>query len=313
VRAVRLRQLEILAALAAQPTLARAAAALHLTPSAVSQQIAALARAAGAPVLERVGRRLVLTPAGEVLARAAAAVQAELRRAAEELAAQRGLAQSLLSVGVISAGDSFLPALLARYCEGRRGVRVALAVCNREELIRRLVEDRCDLAVMSHPPAASRFLAVPFATHPIVLVAPAGHPLAQRQRLALGEALAGPVIAREPGSVTRAAMDELLRRARLHVSIAFETASNETIKQAVIAGFGVAFLSAHAIGAEVREGRLAVLDVRGLPVRRRWYTVVRRGRRLPPAAAGFATFLHEEGERELLRTVPKELRALWSR
>ena len=65
----------------------------------------------------------------------------------------------------------------------------------------------------------------------------------------------------EPGSLTRSVMDETLRRARQKASIAIEAASNETVKQVVAAGFGIAFMSAHAIAQEIELKRLAVLDV----------------------------------------------------
>ena len=107
-------------------------------------------------------------------------------------------------------------------------------------------------------------------------------------------------------------MDETLRRARQKASIAIEAASNETVKQVVAAGFGIAFMSAHAISQEIELKRLAVLDVADLPARRRWYTVHRRGKYLPPVAQAFAAFLAAEGEAAIRRLVPAKLRALWA-
>jgi LysR family transcriptional regulator for metE and metH len=78
-----------------------------------------------------------------------------------------------------------------------------------------------------------------------------------------------------------------------------EVDSNETIKQAVIAGLGVAFLSAHTIAAEVETGRLAVLPVAGLPVVRKWYAVRHKKKRLLPPAEAMWTFLVSEGARFL--------------
>ena len=74
-----------------------------------------------------------------------------------------------------------------------------------------------------------------------------------------------------------------------------EIASNETIKQAVIAGLGVSFLSEHAVALEREVGRLAVLDVQGFPSAGHWYVVQRRQKRLPPVAAAFRAFLLEHG------------------
>jgi DNA-binding transcriptional LysR family regulator len=306
-----LRQLRVFASAAAHLSFARAAAELHLTPPAVSMQIAELEREAGQALFERLGRRLYLTQAGTALLRAATAVLAQMRGMEEEMAALRGVEGGLLDVGVISAGDYFFPTLLAAFCERHRGVRVSLSVCNRDELIRRLDHNRVDLAVMSQPPEAAEFEAAAFATHPIVVVAAPGHRLARSRRTPLAALAAEPFVAREQGSLTREVMDRTLRRARIRPAVAIEVASNETIKQAVAAGFGIAFMSVHAIGLEVEAGRLAVLDIAELPARRRWFTVHRRGKRLPAVAQAFAAFLAREGEAGIRRLVPAGLRRYW--
>ncbi len=307
-----LRQLRIFAAAAQNLSFSRAAAELHLTPPAVSIQIAQLEREAGAALFERIGRRLYLTQAGAALLRSCTAVLAQLRAAEDELALLRGIEGGLLDVGVISAGDYFFPRLLATFCERHRGVRVSLSVCNREELIRRLDHNRVDLAIMGQRPEGAEFEAAAFAQHPVVIVAAPHHPLARVRALPLSALAGEPFIAREPGSLTRVVMDETLRRARLKPAIAIETASNETIKQAVAAGFGVAFMSAHAIGLEVEAKRLAVLDVAELPARRQWFAVHRRGKQLPAVARAFVAFLQKEGEPLIRRLVPARLRRYWN-
>jgi len=92
-------------------------------------------------------------------------------------------------------------------------------------------------------------------------------------------------------------MDQAFAEARIPPRIDMEIASNETIKQAVAAGFGLGFLSAHCVQQELALGRLAVVRVKGFPVMRLWYVVQRRGRRLPRVAQAFREFLVEEGER----------------
>jgi len=307
-----LRQLRVFTSAATHLSFARAAEELHLTPPAVSMQIAHLEHDVGQPLFDRIGRRLHLTQAGAALLRSANAVLTQLNAASDELAALRGVEGGVLNVGVISAGDYFFPMLLAQFCGRHRAVRVALCVSNRDELIRRLDHNVVDLAVMSEPPQGPDFKAAPFAAHPIVVIAAPEHRLARARRVPLGVIAREPLIAREPGSLTREVMDETLRRGRHKSAIAIEAASNETIKQAVAAGFGIAFMSAHAIALEVELKRLAVLDVVDFPARRRWYTVHRRGKYLPPVAQAFAAFLAAEGEAAIRRLVPAKLRALWA-
>ncbi|QJR11519.1 HTH-type transcriptional activator CmpR [Usitatibacter rugosus] len=309
-RSATLRQLRVFAAAANHLSFARAAAELHLTAPAVSLQIAELERHAGLPLFERLGRRVYLTPAGEAMRRASAAILDQLHALETDLAAHRGIEGGLLNVGVISAGDYFFPTLLNAFCERYAGVQVALAVCNREELLRRLDRNLVDLGIMGLPPPGE-FLATEFAPHPMVIIAPVRHPLASKKRIPLATLAGEPFIAREQGSLTRGVMDEAMRKARLKPRIVIEAPSNETCKQAVSAGFGVGFMSAHAVALELEAKRLAVLDVIDFPIHRSWYCVHRRGKRLPPVAAAFDKYLREEGEAGMLRTLPASMKRYW--
>jgi DNA-binding transcriptional LysR family regulator len=151
--------------------------------------------------------------------------------------------------------------------------------------------------VMSHPPTRPEFAAQPFAPHPHVIVAPPGHRLAGRRRVGLEEVVREPLITREPGSATRLAMDQAFAEAGVVPRVEMEIASNETIKQSVEAGFGVGFLSAHAVEQEIALGRLALVPVKGFPVMRQWYVVHRRDRALPRIAEAFERYVVQEGAR----------------
>ena len=89
--------------------------------------------------------------------------------------------------------------------------------------------------------------------------------------------------------------------------ITMEMSSNETIKQAVMAGMGVSLLSLHTIGLELRHGLIATPEVEGLPVMRRWHVVNNLGKTLSPAAEAFRYFVLERGERFLAKHFPHEL------
>jgi DNA-binding transcriptional LysR family regulator len=88
------------------------------------------------------------------------------------------------------------------------------------------------------------------------------------------------------------------------INIAMEIRSTETIKQAVIAGMGVSFVSAHTISQELRAGSLRVLDVEGFPLMLNWYVVHRRSKRLPPVAQAFKDFLLADGPALISQIVP---------
>jgi DNA-binding transcriptional LysR family regulator len=275
----------------------RAAEELHLTPPAVSIQIRQLEGHARAELFERVGRRLRLTHAGEETLVRAREILGLVRDAEEAIEGLGSIERGILDVGVINAGDYFFPWLVAAFRERHPGMGLRLTVANREELMGHLAGHRVDLAVMSYPPTQPGFDVRKFAPHPHVIVAPPGHPLAGRRSVRLETVAREPIITREPGSATHLAMDQAFAEARIAPRIDMEVASNETIKQAVAAGFGLGFLSAHAVQLELELGRLAIVPVKGFPVMRLWHVVQVRGRRLPRVAEAFREFLVTEGER----------------
>ena len=112
-----------------------------------------------------------------------------------------------------------------------------------------------------------------------------------------------PFVVRERGSDTWHSMEDGFGSRINDINIAMEIKSTETIKQAVIAGMGISFLSAHTISLELQAGSLAVLDVEGFPVMLNWYVVHRKNKRLPPVAQAFRKFLLEEGPELIERII----------
>jgi DNA-binding transcriptional LysR family regulator len=298
-----LRQLRTFSEVARLQSHTAAAKALHLTQPAVSMQLRQLEQAAGLPLFEQVGRRVHLTEAGRELQRYASGISGLLREAEDAMKALQGVGGGELSLAVTSTAKYFAPQLLAEFRRGHPDVRLRLAVSNREAVVRELTDNTVDLAVMGRPPRGLETEAAPFAQHPIVIIAAPSHPLVGRKRLPL-ERLAGETfLIRERGSGTRAAMEHVFEERGFRARETFEMSSNETIKQAVMAGMGVAFLSMHTIGLELRAGRLAVLAVAGLPVLRQWFVIHRRGKRLTPAAQAFKSFLLDQGAALIERAV----------
>jgi len=166
---------------------------------------------------------------------------------------------------------------------------------NREGLLRQLADDLTDLAVMVRPPRDMDIVALPFAPHPYVIVAAPGHPLARVRQIPRAALNRERFVQREAGSDTWNSMREVFGRQFSRLNIAMEIRSTETIKQAVVAGMGIAFLSAHTIGLDLLAGNLVVLDVQGFPALLNWYLVHNRSKRLPPVAAAFKEFLMRRG------------------
>jgi DNA-binding transcriptional LysR family regulator len=303
VKNVTLRQLRLFASAARHMNFSRAAEELHLSQPAVSTQLKDLSAQVGLPLFERIGRRTYLTAAGTEMLQCANAIAQRMREADEAIARLKGVTGGRLNVAVISAGDYFFPRVLAAFGSSHPGITFNLTVHNREGLLRHLADNLTDLAVMVRPPGDMDIVAVPFAPHPYVIVAAPDHPLAGAHQIPRGALNQERFLLRERGSDTWNSMREVFGRQFPRLNIAMQIHSTETIKQAVLAGMGIAFLSAHTIGLDLLAGNLVVLDVQGFPAMLNWYLVHNRTKRLPPVAAAFRDYLLREGASLIERLV----------
>jgi DNA-binding transcriptional LysR family regulator len=198
-----------------------------------------------------------------------------------------------ITVGIVSSATYFAPKLLALYSHQYPKVDVHFSVGNRESLLRLLQDNAIDLALMGRPPAELDTTVEPLAYHPQVVIAPTTHPLVGARRFDLHELRGETFLLREAGSGTRTAAEEMFKQHLFKPAKVVTLGSNETIKQAVIAGMGVSLISLHTLQLELRAGELALLDVNGTPIERTWQIVHMRTKQLSPTCALFRRFLLE--------------------
>lgn len=294
-RNVTLKQMRVFAAIVRGGSSVAAAARLNVSPSAVTLQMQALQHQLAMPLLERSAGRTVPTEAGRHLMDTVERVEAMLSDCDAVLAGLAGVQRGTVRVGVVSTAKYFAPQALAAMLRVHPGLDVQLVVGNRADIVAALRQYEVEVAIMGRPPDELEVAAAVIGEHPHVVVAPVSHPLAHGRRLAPATLATQTFLVREPESGTRTLMERFFTEAGIAPRIGMQLGSNETIKQAVIAGLGVAFLSAHTIDAELAAGRLAVLDVCGLPVVRHWHVVHMRERRLMPAAEAARAFLSTQG------------------
>ncbi|SAK56988.1 LysR family transcriptional regulator [Caballeronia ptereochthonis] len=299
-KGVTLRQIRVFVAVAHHLSFSRAADMLSLTPPAVTMQIRELETQIGLPLFDREGRNVSLTITGEYFLVYARKVLATLKDAEDMVAHFKRVETGRLVIGMVSTAQYFVPPLLGRFCQDHPGVEVSLSVGNRQTLVEQLQRNEVDLAVMGRPSREMATRAEPFAVHPHVFVAAPDHPLVRLGHVP-AEALAGyNFIVREPGSGTRAVLEEYWKRHGLTPHITMEMSGNETIKQAVMANMGISLLSLHTLGLELSNERIAIIDVEGAPVLRRWHMANLLSKVLSPPAEAFRYFMLEHAE-EFLR------------
>ncbi|HUN91353.1 MAG TPA: LysR family transcriptional regulator [Burkholderiaceae bacterium] len=308
-RSATLRQLRAFAAVARHQSFVRAAAELHLTPSAISLQIKELEQVIGIPLFSRNGKGVLLTDSGDVLLAYVNKALLSLKQAEEALTRTHGHDGGQVSLGIVSNAEYFLPLLLSRFRSQHPHVELRVTVGNRAQMVRQLSNREIELAIIGSPPREIEAHAEAFAPQPLGIVASPRHPLAGSPALEPERLDAHEFIVREPGSGTRAAMEAWFLEAGISPPRALEVSSNETIKRAVVANMGLAFLSLHTVGLELQTGRLVALDVVGLPVVRRWHVVAVGKEPASELAERLRRFVAREGARLVAEHFPADFAA----
>lgn len=283
--ALNLHHLRIFTSVAEQGGFSRAAAALRLSQPAVSKSVRELEREVGAPLFERGGRTPRLTESGVLLFARARELFAVERSAEEELRVLRGLEGGVLRVGASTTVITYLlPPYLARFRAAHPDVVLKVASANTRDIARALLERRLDVALVEGPVEDARIQVVSWRDDELVVIGPPDHPLARRRRVALEELARESFIVRERGSGTRRVAERALNARGVTLRVGMQLASTEAIKQAVVAGLGLAIVSRAAIADQLALGRLAVIPLRDVSLHRA-LTELRLSGRVPTAAA----------------------------
>ncbi len=295
-----LQQLKLFEAVVRNGSFTRTAEEMHLTQPAVSIQIKRLEDQLGLPLLEQVGKKIFPTTAGKAVYEAAGDTLGRLARLKDEIEALKGEITGPLQLSVVTTGKYFMPHLLGHFLQQHPNVEPKLKFANRARVMERLMNNEDDFVVMGQIPEDNdRLVSYPFLENILGFIAPPDHPLAKRRNLQLEEVIRERFIGREAGSGTRMALNRLLEQKGLQVEPYMELGSSEAIKQAVLAGLGIAVISLHSLRLELNAGKLVILDVEDFPIKRRWYAVHQKGKRLSLVAQCFLDFILDESHRVL--------------
>lgn len=287
-----LRHLAVFHAVAQCGSISAAASKLFVSQPAVSRELAELERRLGLTLFDRLPRGVRLTEAGVLLfdyARRIFALEQAAQSALEELADLRG---GRLAIGASSTlGMYVLPSRVAEFHREHPGLKLSLEVGNTSSIEQHLLEHRIALGFVEGPVKAGGFETHLFMQDEIVAVVAAGHPLASRSDIRPEELAGVQMVLREPGSGTRAIVEQVLQSHGITPAETLEMGSTEAIKRAVIAGSAMTWLSQLCVGDELALGTLATLNVRGLRIKRPMFALWLKDTHLPPAASAFLDML----------------------
>jgi DNA-binding transcriptional LysR family regulator len=291
-----LRDLRLLVAVVEAGGIAAAARRVHLSVSALSERIAALEEGAGLPLLTRGARGSTPTPAGLELAAHARAVLLQAERLDGAVAAWRGRERGEVRLLANSnALASFLPDVLARFLARHPDVQIDLREALSDEIARAIRAGEADLGVAAGTADLSGLQVQPFRRDRLVLLVPAGHPFAAKQRVSYAETLDEAFVGLDEGAAIQTYIADHAARLGRSLKPRIRLRSFEGVARMVVAGAGIAIVPASTVTRAQREGGARVVDLTDAWAVRDLVICLPAGRPVPPLVERLATSLSDPG------------------
>lgn len=289
VRQLTFRLLQVYADVVRTGSITATANRLHLTQPTVSQQLKRLREIVGEPIVSQEQGRIVPTEVGQALYQLSQDLLSRADVFSQYLDEYNSGGRGHFSIGLVNTAQYVLTRLLGPFSQANPQVDITVEVGNRQQMLNRFERHEDDIYVFSHPPADDDVLAAPFLSNPLVVVGPENCCWAEEEGITIEALKEERFLLREPGSATRHTFDAWLYSEGIELRSTQQIASNEAIRLAVASGMGLAVLSRHVI-ADSPKG-VQELPLQSFPLQSRWHFVVRRERRLPPAAYRFLSFV----------------------
>lgn len=286
-----LKQLEVFIAVAESGSFSRAAEITYLTQSTVSQHVSSLEKEFELKLLDRTGKGALLTEGGKLLLAHARRVIMEAKEVPQALNRFRGLEEVVLKIAGSNIPACYMvPDCIVSFRKQYPGVIITLCQGDSREAVERLKRQEVEFAVVGARFEDKGLIHTPLVRDKISLVVPAGHPWSKKTYVSLEDLKQESLVFREPGSGTDRTLRDALAKAGLpseHLKTAMCLGSNEAIKQVILNGAGISFVSELSVKKECDRGEVTIVGVRGVEIFRHFYLVTRQGRTLAPAAKAF--------------------------
>lgn len=297
-RDLTIKQIRAFEAVARTGSITKAAEEICVTPPAISSQIKTLQNLIGTEIIKRENEGLRPTQIGLEILSLYDNLQASIELADRRMSAVKDGKTGYLSIAIVSTGKYFSPSIISAFKKACPNIDLRPVIGNRQKVLKALETKSVDMAIMGRPPARLDVVSYTLGQHPNILIAPPNHRLASLNPITPAELLKETLLTREMGSGTRMLAIQYMDRVGEGLSYpTMEIGSNESIKQAVMAGLGIAMISAHTVMTELEQGRLVALDLPGLPIIRHWILVHLQNRPLSASAKKFHDYLLENKDK----------------
>ncbi|TDB68110.1 LysR family transcriptional regulator [Arundinibacter roseus] len=287
-----LHQLQVFLKITQTLSITKAAEELHLTQPAVSIQLKNFQDQFEIPLTEVVGRKLYVTEFGKEISAAAENILNEVYAINYKTLAFKGQLSGRLKISSVSTGKYVMPYFLTDFLHQHEGIELMLDVTNKTGVLTSLERNEIDFALVSIIPEHLKVEKIELMENKLYVVGNAERTFGESMysKELLDEL---PLIYREAGSGTRQVMEKFIDQNHLPVHKKMELTSNETVKQAVMAGLGYSIMPLIGLKNELRNGDLHVIPVEGFPIRSRWNLIWLKNKNFSPVAQSFLSYIQK--------------------
>lgn len=290
-----LNQLQIFLKIVQNESITKTAEELYMTQPAVSIQLKNFQNQFSIPLSEVVGRKLYITDFGYQIAESAEKILYEVDALNYKTSAFKGELSGRLHISSVSTGQYVLPSFLSGFMNLHKGVDLNIDVTNKLKVVESLERNEVDFALVSVLPKKLKVDQEVLLPNRLFLIGQSNKKLGRRvSENSLFESMQ--LIFREQGSATRDAMKAFITKNKLPVHKRIQLATNEAVKQAVMAGIGYSIMPVIGLKYELRNEELQIIPLRGLPITTNWRIIWLKSKKLSPTAKAYLEFVRNEKE-----------------
>ncbi len=291
---ISLTQLKALKAISQHESITSAAKSMNMTQPAVSIQLKNLQEQFEVPLTEIIGKKIHITEFGQELVEMADRIFADVNRIEQKMLELKGLLAGKIRISAVSTGKYIIPYLMADFMKINPHVEINLEVSNRHQVLAHLEENTTDLALLSvNLPNEEDFESIILEENKWYLACTPALAEKFQEEINANNWDKVPFILREKGSGTRSKMEDFFKSRNINVDSKLELATNEAVKQAIMAGLGASILSNFSMSQEIADSRITILKYPGFPMKSSWKLVWLKQKRHSPAVLAFIKWISE--------------------
>ncbi len=290
-----LNQLRIFLKIVQNQSITKTAEELYMTQPAVSIQLKNFQNQFSIPLTEVVSRKLYITDFGYNIAESAEKILNEVDALNYKTSAFKGELSGRLHISSVSTGQYVLPSFLSGFMDLHAGVDLNIDVTNKLKVVESLERNEVDFALVSVLPKNLKISQEILMPNRLFLIGKNNKKInKERSKESLFESMQ--LIFREQGSATRDAMKAFIEKNNLPVHKKIQLATNEAVKQAVMAGIGYSIMPVIGLKYELRNEEIHIIPFKGLPITTNWRLIWLKSKKLSPAAEAYLEYIQNEKE-----------------